>query len=48
MGTVHQGIQGERTVCHQQMEALGWAGQENQMGELHSVKAKQQDNSDRS
>lgn len=45
-GIVHLGVQCERTVCHQQMEALGWVGQRDQMGELQSVKVKQRDNGD--
>lgn len=45
-GSVHPGIECEQTVCHQQMEALAWVGQRGQMGELQSVKVKQQDNSD--
>ena len=33
-------------MCHQQMEALGWVGHGDQMGEPQSVKVKQRDNSD--
>ena len=44
--TVHLGIQCEWTVCHQHMEARGWVGPRNQMGELQSVKVKQRENSD--
>lgn len=40
-GTVHLGIQCKWTVCCQQMEALGWAEQRGQMGELQSVKLKE-------
>lgn len=39
-------IQYEQTACHQQMDALGWVGQRDQMGEPQSVKVKQRDNSD--
>jgi len=35
-GIVHLGIHCGRTVRHQQMEALGWMGQRDQMGELQS------------